>query len=381
MKHNNTIQRFFDKTLKQERKEITLYKTGETMQCFFRRNSDGNDALSRVTLFYKKDAPLKKGDLFIFNNQIFLTINQETPENEVYYRSVAFGMDAMLKTTYNNFIYYVPVVAGKLQGFMPSRNVGDLTISTAGGYLEAMTEDNEFSRSIKADDSFSVFGGTYKCVNYYYRSGIAYIYLDRTLDNPSETNTYTFGINANDKYTIGTTGTIPVIAKENDAQLLNPTVTWTSGDMTKAVVNSDGTISFSATGTVTLTATWVEQNLTDTVTIEIIEDVLIPYTSAITYSGSQAVLKIGGSPRTYTAHFYNSSLEEVALTPVWTITYPQGYESYFTDTRNADGTITITPPSTLTSDTSKLVGTIVKVSLNNELGNAPSSMNVTVTTL
>ena len=63
------------------------------------------------------------------------------------------------------------------------------TISTVGGNIELLTEDNQNSRLLAIDNTFNALGGTYKIINLYYKAGLAYMYPSNQahLANPVKT--------------------------------------------------------------------------------------------------------------------------------------------------------------------------------------------------
>ncbi|MDD4592472.1 MAG: hypothetical protein PHG06_18885, partial [Parabacteroides sp.] len=117
----------------------------------------------------------------------------------------------------------------------------------------------------------------------------------------------------------------------------NATINWSSSDTSIATVTNDGHITTLKSGTFTLTAVWVEHDVTATKNITVNSNV--SYTAAFT---STATSMFTGTNRTWNAQFTDSSGTVVPLTAVWSLTYQDAsMSSYVTISASTDTSVTI----------------------------------------
>ncbi len=320
----DTINSQFADALIREGRVITLLTSGTSFKCLFRRNSDTNSKQDRTTIFYSINTPLIEGSVLQFKNDTFIALNQETAENEVYYKS------DLLKTNTN-----ITILAGGKELILHCY-AGDLTatalistttISTVGGNIELLTEDNKNSRLLAIDNTFNALGGTYKIINLYYKAGLAYIYVERTAN--AAVPTYTLAINASDSYNVDDVATLTATAMSDTTQITNPTIEYSVSDTSIATITTGGVITFVAKGTITISAKWLEHNITATKSIEVKAGVTTG-TATITYK-SQAVVYIGGNAKQFTAHFFDKAGTELTgITAVWNVVLTTAQQSNVT---------------------------------------------------
>lgn len=271
----NTLKKQFQDALKREGTSITTYFNNDTVPCIFRINADTNKETDRIQIFYSISSPINQGQLITFRNRIYLVLNQETAENDIYYKSSIIQTNAELKWTTDSVIYKMPCYAGDLVSYLP--NSGDVV--TVGGNIEIQTEDRELSRQITLNQELETMGGVYKIVNFLYRTGFTYLYAERTAGTPTPP-LYVINITGASSYDLTEvqTANLTVEATIDGVPESNPTVTWTSSNESVATV-SNGVLTFIASGTATITATWVEGNVSDTLDITVTNS-----TSAVTYT-------------------------------------------------------------------------------------------------
>lgn len=98
--------------------------------------------------------------------------------------------------------------------------------------------------------------------------------------------------------------------------------------------------------------------------------------SRITFNGTQQVLKINGSYKTFTPHFYDHDLNELDINPVWSMTYPSlddvGKFDIIHDGKNL---------KVKCLNYYDLMGKVVTICLNDESGTMPSTLDLEVVSL
>lgn len=364
----NTVNSQFTDAMIREGKDITLLTTGTSFKCLFRRNSDKNTKQDRTTIFYSIDSPLIEGELLKFRNNIYLAINQETAENDTYYKSDLLKTNIDISVLSGDKELMLHCYAGNLQA---TALISNTTISMVGGNIELLTEDNQNSRLLAIDNTFTAFGGTYKIINLYYRAGIAYIYVDRTQSTAEPT--YSLAINANDSYNINDTATISVNAMRDTTLISNPTIEYSVSDRSIADITTDGVITFIAEGTVTISATWIEHNVTAEKTIEVTEGVTTG-TATITYSG-YAQVRTNDVSKTFTAHFFDKNGTELTgITAVWNLVLSTAQQGKVTISEQTATYVRVKCSSSATA----LIGTTFTIELSTADGIYNASQVVTI---
>ena len=310
----NTLQKQFCDALKREGKNITTFYTSESVKCLFRKNNDNNNVDNHIMIFYEITAPIKQGMLLTYGGKQYLTLNQESVENDIYYKSALIECNLLLPVKTKTIARYIPSYIGDLSS--PGIVRGNV-ITVQDGTGEILTEATEDTMNISTDNNtVNIIGGYYDVVSQYYRNGISYITIERGL---KPVDTYTFDITA-DNFNVETRSsvTLSLIPKKNDEIVSGQTFTLISSNDEVATVDKSGTVSFLTEGSVTITGTWVEQNIADTITF-VVTQAAQSYT--ITISGSDALI-IGGSKKTYTPTLLDSVNQAViGWTAVWTINY------------------------------------------------------------
>lgn len=349
----NSLKAQFDNAMQRESKVITKYFDKTEIPVLFRRNSDRNTTENRTTIFYYANADLQQGQLVQYKNDTYIVWNQETAENDVYFRSDLIKCNTSISAISNGMELHIPVFVGDILDGMPDQ--GNV-LTTLKGYSQAYTEDCEFTRNLKIDTSFELLGGTYAVKNIVLKDGLSYIYVERTASASKE---YTISINPPDTSTfeVGSGYTFTATCKFGIETVSNATLKWTSSNPAVATINDNGQALFIGVGSVSFACLWMEHNRTDTNTISVTEPQTKPaYQATISGRGD---LKIGGSARTYTASFKNSDGEVVELSPVWSFecSNPQ-LNSYITLKILDNGSCTL-----LAENNDELIGETVTLKL------------------
>ena len=302
----NTLQKTFNASLRRDSKIITVDSTEKQEEVMFRKNTDGNSDTDRSYIFYSKDTQIRQGNIITYNGKKYLVLNQETSENEVYLKSSIVATNGILND--NNKEYKnIPCYCNK--GLTSSLLTENEVFTLLGGNVELLTEDNDASRSIKLSSRFMEFGGTYEVINKFYKDGIAHIYARRTTDEVVTTEYKVLYAGATSVSVSDGTYQLVFKAYKDDVEDTTATFEYSSSDGTIATVDSNGLMTLTRDGEVTITAKWVEQDVSCDTTITITASTnptpVIIGTSEITYSGNPEI-KNGARAKTFTAVFYDN---------------------------------------------------------------------------
>lgn len=263
----NTIQKQFSDALKREGKTVTTYYKNETIKCLFRINKDYNNTDNHITIFYDIDSPIKQGQLLTYGGKVFITLNKETVENDVYYKSAILECNVIVPLVSNSVIQNIPCYAGNLYSTILSDGK---TIDLIDGRVDLFTESTDFVNNATLDYQSQFMGGYYKLKNKANKSGIAYLYFERGL---APQHTYSLELtSSDDTYEVDTTTQLTAIAKTDGLIDATATIVYTSSDDTLATVDSTGLVTFKAEGVVTITAIWLEQSIQKSIELTITEE-------------------------------------------------------------------------------------------------------------
>lgn len=362
----------FNDAISREGKIITSANGNTSYTCLFRINSDKNDTKSRITIYYSTMSNLTQGQLLKYKNNYYIAINQETAENEVYYKSDLLKMNTEINTIVNGYELYIKCFADDLTSI--GLEYGTM-ITLLGGNLELITEDNIESRKLTINSTFISFGATWKIINLIYKDGICYVYVERTESSSTIIN-YTLSITANDTYNIDDTANLTATAMIDTTTIQNATITWNSSDTSIATITNSGQLECLASGTVTITATWIEHGITATKELTLSAATPpVTYTASISYTYN--TIKIGGSSRTFNAVFTDDSTGTIiSLTPVWNLTLPNTITNQITIYEQADNYIKLR-----CADDKSLIGETFQLNLSDSDNLCNTSLTITIESL
>jgi hypothetical protein len=273
----NTLTKQFSDALKREGKTITGYYNYLNYTCIFRKNKNPNSENEYLTIFYETDTIIEQGQILTYGGKNYLVLNQESVENDIYFRSDLKECNTRLLVGINGIGHYVPCFSSDLKSPLP--NVGQV-ITTLDGNIELMTEDNEISRNILINNEYIFMGGTYQVINKLIKSGIYYFYMQRiTTAEP----VYTLNASTDlDTYSVDDTVQISISPLVDGISDPEATITCTSSDTSIATVTNKGLITCIDDGSVTITVTWLETNLTKTVMLTVKDNAPPVYIVTIT---------------------------------------------------------------------------------------------------
>lgn len=263
----NILSDVFQQAMKREHKTVMVQETGEQFECFFRKNNDSINRRDTMIMFYDVDAPVEVGTLLLYGGNTYFTLNKETAENDVYFKSAIIRTNGVINT-HRLSVIGLPFYGDNVNN---ATSTNTTNISLIDGNIEVMTEDNDESRALKVDDLFNEWGRTWKITNLFYIDGICHIVLEINANvTPTYnyslvlTNLTSFNVAPEDKASITAT------AYCDNIEIAKATILYSSSNEDVATIDSSGNISYLADGEVYFTATWQEQNVsesTGTVTV------------------------------------------------------------------------------------------------------------------
>ena len=165
------LENVFADTMEREGKSITAVISGKTFIAFFRRCDDGQSTEDRIMLYYGVDAPVDQGSLIQYGRKTYVLVNKETEENTCYYKSFAIACNGILNTN-NRTVKNVPVYGYDMKNGLASVNN---TISIVNGNMEFVTEITDTVKVLAIDDTFNLYGRTFKVDNIYQKDGLFHI--------------------------------------------------------------------------------------------------------------------------------------------------------------------------------------------------------------
>lgn len=298
----------YKRTMEREGKTLTTYTGGAEFKAFFRINNDNENQRETIVIYYDVTAPVRPGTLVMYGYGVYLALNRETVENDVYYKSTLVKCNGVYNEN-SGAVMNIPFYSDNMKS---SVSVGNSTITMLNGNIEIITEENSLSKKIKIDQKFNEFGRTFSVCNLYSMDGILHI-IAEVYSNMTPTYIYSVVIDGTPTTSLKTGETVQLTATTYMGETITTgaTLDWTSSDNTIATVDGTGLVTCVSEGTAMITCTWVEQDVKGTVSINV-SDSSEPVTpTGYTYSISgNSNLKCGFS-RTYTLTITDSSGNDV----------------------------------------------------------------------
>ena len=274
------LEYVFETTMQREGKTLITYSNGIEFNAFFRIRNDNENQKDTITLYYGIAAPVQPGTLVKIRDEVYLALNKETVENDVYYKSAMIKCNGVYNSN-DGRISNIPFYSDNMKS---SLAVGNNVITTLNGNIEFLTEENEMSRQIRINDMFNEFSRTFKVTNLYSIDGILHAIAEVDADAQPE-QVYSIQINNEIDSSLkpGSELQLEAIPHRNGSVTENATVEWTSSNILIATVDNTGKVTCLSEGTVKITARWIEKNLSKSVFITV-ENANIPPVQAYKYS-------------------------------------------------------------------------------------------------
>ncbi len=301
------LETAFEATMQREGRTLTTYMEKQQFLAFFRIRNDHENQRETIVIYYDITAPVRPGTLVIIGDDIFIALNRESVENDIYYKS------AMVKCngTYNDNqgkIYNIPFYSDNMKA---SLSIGNSFANLLNGNIEILTEDNSKSKEISIDDTFNTFDRTFKVTNKYAIDGIMHIIAEVRSDQDAK---YTYRIEvsglSDSHVRPGDEIQLSAVLYVNDNAHDGTTFEWSSSDNSVAAVNNAGKVVCLSEGDAVITAAWVEKNITQSVDIIVSEEEK-PVTPNLIFSiGGISTIRTGMS-KTYTLYIKDLDGNEV----------------------------------------------------------------------
>lgn len=297
----NAAQTQFERTMKREGRIVTTYTGGTEFRAFFRTRDEHENQRETIIMYYDVTAPVRPGTLVMVGYGVFLALNRETTENDVYYKSTLIKCNGVFNEN-TGIVHNVPFYAGNLKS---SVSVGNNVITMLNGNLELITEENSLSKQIDIGQCFNEFGRTFEVTNIYTMDGITHIVCEVRAGQKADF-VYTIQIDGlfNSSVPVNSEIQLEAIPYINDNPTTGATLEWKSSDNSIATVDGTGKISGISEGEAQITIVWVEKNVSETINITVVND-YIPVVPESTYTcdiSGRTDLK-NGYKRTYTVTF------------------------------------------------------------------------------
>lgn len=298
----------YKRTMEREGKILTTYTGGAEFKAFFRINNDNENQRETIVIYYDVTAPVRPGTLVMYGYGVYLALNRETVENDVYYKSTLVKCNGVYNEN-SGAVMNIPFYSDNMKS---SVSVGNSVITTLNGNVEIITEENSLSKKIKINQKFNEFGRTFNVCNLYSMDGILHI-IAEVYSNMTPSYTYSIVIDGTPTTSLKTGETVQLTATTYMGETITTgaTLDWTSSDNTIATVDGTGLVTCVSEGTTLITCTWVEQDVKETVSINVSDfsEPVTPTGNTYTISGNTN-LKNGFS-RTYTLTITDSSGNDI----------------------------------------------------------------------
>lgn len=294
----NAAQTQFERTMKREGRIVTTYTGGTEFRAFFRTRDEHENQRETIIMYYDVTAPVRPGTLVMVGYGVFLALNRETTENDIYYKSVMVKCNGVFNEN-TGIVHNVPFYCSNMKS---SVSVGNNVISMLNGNIELITEENSLSKQIDICQTFNEFGRTFRVTNKYIMDGIVHLIAEVEADRKADF-VYTIQIDGllNSSVPVNSVIQLEATPYVNDNPTTGATLEWKSSDNSIATVDGTGKISGISEGEAQITIVWVEKNVSETINITVVNDYVPEFTYKCDISG-RTDLK-NGYKRTYTVTF------------------------------------------------------------------------------
>lgn len=326
MDHNEILQSIFDATMQREKIKVQKYYPGiaqqgesYTFDAFFRINNDNNDITDKNKLYYRASEDVNNGDLIKYKENIYILINKETEECDVYRKSSALKTNCKIKD--------IPFFAYDMQSPTPTTNN---TINVIDGYMELITSSHDdIITKFQINDKFNAMLRTWVISNMYAKDGILHLIAEITTDDPTvQEHEYSIVLSELiQTYTVNDTATLTATVYI-DGIATTESVIFASSNDDIATIDSDGNINFISDGVVEFNATYdVNGENKASASTQSINVLPIPmqedhFTATIT--GNEEITY--NRNRTYTATLYNNGVTVDESACVWDFAISPNYK-------------------------------------------------------
>ena len=322
------LESVFQSTMEREGQVLTTYTSGTEFKAFFRIRNDNENQRETIVIYYDVTAPVHSGTLVMIGNSVFLALNRETVENDVYYKSTLIKCNGVYNSN-DGKISNVPFYSDNMKA---SVSVGNNIISMLNGNIEILTEENTLSKKININDTFNEFSRTFVITNKYSIDGVMHFIGEVKVDEEPNYN-YSIQIDGfpGTKVEPNTVIQLSAIPYINGNVTSGATFEWRSSNESVAVVDNTGMVTCLSKGISRITVKWIEKDVSEVLNITVVNEVE-PSTPIYKYNISGNTNLRNGYQRIYTfivIDGFNNPVENVGCT--WNIV------SDFDVTQDIDG--------------------------------------------
>lgn len=179
------LENVFAATMMREGKNIKAWSNGKEFTAFFRRCDDGTGTEDRINVYYGVDAPVEQGSLIQYGRKTYVLMNQETEENTCYYKSYGIATNGILNSN-NGMIKDVPIYGYDMKDGIA---YSDKVFTMISGNMEIITENTDTIKGLKINDTFNLYGRTFRTDNTYIKDGLFHIIAQVTTNEVDPTPT------------------------------------------------------------------------------------------------------------------------------------------------------------------------------------------------
>lgn len=165
------LENVFAATMEREGKTVTAWSNGKEFVAFFRRCDDAQSTEDRINVYYGVDAPVEQGSLIQYGRKIYILMNKETEENTCYYKSFGIATNGLLNSN-NGIIKDVPIYGYDMKDGIA---YSDKFFTMISGNMEIITENTDTIKELKINDTFNLYGRTFRTDNTYIKDGLFHI--------------------------------------------------------------------------------------------------------------------------------------------------------------------------------------------------------------
>jgi len=259
--------------MKREGRIVVTYTSGTEFRAFFRRRDEHENQRESVIMYYDVTAPVRPGTLVMIGYGVFLALNRETTENDIYYKSTLIKCNGVFNEN-TGIVHNVPFYCSNMKS---SVSVGNNVISMLNGNLELITEENSLSKQIDICQTFNEFGRTFEVTNKYTIDGIVHV-IGEVYSDVKPQIVYSIKIDGMPNTYVEPNATIQLSATPyiNGSATTGATFDWISADNSIAIVDNTGKVTALSEGTVKITVTWIEKDISEFVYITVANENVPP---------------------------------------------------------------------------------------------------------
>lgn len=177
------LENVFASTMEREGKTIKAWSNGKEFTSFFRRCDDAQSTEDRINVYYGVDAPVEQGSLIQYGRKIYILMNKETEENTCYYKSFGIATNGLLNSN-NGIIKDVPIYGYDMKDGIA---YSDKVFTMISGNMEIITENTDTIKGLKINDTFNLYGRTFRTDNTYIKDGLFHIIAQVTTNEVDPT--------------------------------------------------------------------------------------------------------------------------------------------------------------------------------------------------